>query len=73
MLSSWGRGKCQNDIFSPNWKVSELESVRMGKCQNWKVSELESVRMEKCQNCSNLESVSDSDTFKLLLLMNEGV
>ena len=39
-----------------DWKVSELESVRMhfssklgsvriGKCQNWKVSELESVRI----------------------------
>ena len=25
-------GKCQN------WKVSELESVRIGKCHNWKVS-----------------------------------
>ena len=21
-----------------NWEVSELESVRIGKCQNWKVS-----------------------------------
>ena len=36
-------------IFMPNWKVSESESVRIGKCQNWKVSELESVRIaEKC-------------------------
>ena len=26
-------------IFGRNWKVSELESVRIGKCQNWKVSE----------------------------------
>ena len=45
-----------------DWKVSELESVRIhfyaklesvriGKCQNWKVSESESVRIEKCQNC----------------------
>ena len=37
-------GKCLN------WKVSELESVRIesvriGKCQNWKVSESESVRI----------------------------
>ena len=24
-----------------NWKVSGLESVRIGKCQNWKVSGLE--------------------------------
>ena len=50
-------GKCQNSIFAHferNWKVSELESVRIGKCQNpifahferhWKVSELESVRI----------------------------
>ena len=36
-------GKCQN------WKVSELESVRIGQCQNWKVSELENVRIGKCQ------------------------
>ena len=28
-----------------NWKVSELESVKIGKCQNRKVSELESVRI----------------------------
>ena len=53
-----------------DWKVSELESVRMhfssklesvriGKRQNWKVSELESVRIGKCQNwkVSELESV----------------
>ena len=44
-----------------DWKVSELESVRMhfssklesvriGKCQNWKVSELESVIIGKCHN-----------------------
>ena len=42
-----------------DWKVSELESVRIRKCQNpifahfgrnWKVSELESVRIGKCQN-----------------------
>ena len=53
---------------SGDWKVSELESVRIyflpvleeiGKCQNWKVSELESVRIGKCQNrkVSELESV----------------
>ena len=46
-------GKCQN------WKVSELESVRIGKCQNWKVPELESVGIGKCLNwkMSELESV----------------
>ena len=38
-------------------KVSELESVRVGKCQIWKVSELESVRAGKCQNQKVLESV----------------
>ena len=27
--------------------MSELESVRIGKCQNWKVSELESVKIGK--------------------------
>ena len=51
-------GKCQNPIFAHfrrNWKVSELESFRIGKCQNWKgqnwkVSESESVRIGKCQN-----------------------
>ena len=32
-------------IFGKNWKVSELESVRIGKCQNWEVSELGSVRI----------------------------
>ena len=55
---------------SRDWKVSELESVRMhfssklesvriGKCQNWKVSQSESVRIGKCQNwkVSELESV----------------
>ena len=29
---------------------SNLESVRIGKCQNWKVSQSESVRIGKCQN-----------------------
>ena len=37
-------------IFSPDGKVSELESVRIGKCQNWKVSELEIVRIGKYHN-----------------------
>ena len=48
--------------------MSELESVRIGKCQNWNVSNLESVRIlflpileeiGKCQNwkVSELESV----------------
>ena len=48
-----------------DWKVSELESVRIhflcqiGKWQNQKVSELESVIIGKCQNwkVSELESV----------------
>ena len=68
--------KCVNSFFAQfeqNWKGSELESVRIGKCQNrkvselesvrncsvWKVSELESVRIGKCQNLkvSEFESV----------------
>ena len=52
MLFSRGIGKCQNwkvsesifARFGRNWKMSEVESVRIGKCQNWKVSELESVK-----------------------------
>ena len=65
----WGIGKCQNPIFAHferNWKVSELESVRIGKCQNRKVSELESVRIGKCQNrkVSELESVRIFRFFK---------
>ena len=32
-------------VFLRDWKVSELESVRIGACQNWSVSELESVRI----------------------------
>ena len=57
----WGIGKCQN------WKVSELESVRIqflpilkeiGKCQNWKVSESESARIGKFQNWEVSESES---------------
>ena len=45
--------------FGRNWKVSKLESVRIGKCQNRKVSKSESVRIGKCQNwkVSELESV----------------
>ena len=52
----WKVSEC---IFLQNWKVSESESVRIGKCQNRKVSELESVRIGKCQNwkASELESV----------------
>ena len=42
--------------LSRDWKVSELESVRIGKCQNWKVSELESVRIGKCQNFLKFEN-----------------
>ena len=68
-LESVRIGKCQKPIFvhfGRNWKESELErdrsgkcqkqkmseveSVRSGMCQNWKVSELESVRFGKCQN-----------------------
>ena len=39
--------------------MTELESVKIGKCQNWKVSESESVRIYKCQNrkVSEFESV----------------
>ena len=32
-------GNCQN------WKLSELEIVRIGVCQNWNLSELEFVRI----------------------------
>ena len=42
-LESVRIGKRQNAFFLQNWKVSEPESVRTGKCQNWKVSESESV------------------------------
>ena len=56
-------------VFLRDWKVSELESVRMhfssklesvriGKCQNRKVSEWESVRIGKCQNWKVSESES---------------
>ena len=31
--------------------MSELESVRIGKCQNWKASELESVRIFRFFEC----------------------
>ena len=46
--------------------MSELENVRIGKCQNWKLSELESVRIVKCQNCkvSELGSVRIFRFFK---------
>ena len=58
-----------------DWKVSELESVRIqflpileetGKCQNRKVSELESARIGECQNwkVSELESVRIFRFFK---------
>ena len=43
-VRDWKVSEC---IFLQNWKVSESESVRIGKCQNWKVSELESVRIGK--------------------------
>ena len=61
--------KCQNwkvpeSIFMPNWKVSESESVRIGKCQNRKVSEL--LKIWKCQNSSSLESVRMGKCQKLL-------
>ena len=35
-----------------NWKVSEIESVRIGMCQNGKVSELGSVKIGKGYNSS---------------------
>ena len=50
-----------------NWKVSELESVRIGKCQNWKVSELESVRVGKCQNWK-VSEFSDSLNIRQMML-----
>ena len=43
-------------ILSKNWKVSALESVRIGKFQNQKVSESESVRNCSVWNVSELES-----------------
>ena len=54
------------DVWSGDWKVSELESVRIGKCQNWKVSEWKSVRVGKCHNrkMSELESVRILRFFK---------
>ena len=52
--------KCQN------WKVSESESVRIGKCQ--KLLSLESVRIGKCQNLLGLESVRIGKCQKLLRL-----
>ena len=60
-LESVRIGKCQNPFFAHfgrNWKVTELESVRIGKCQNWKGSELESVRIGKFQNWKVSESES---------------
>ena len=63
-----GLGSSEDEVFSTpppplplfgwkDWKVSELESVRIDKCQNWKVSELESVKIEKFQN----QDVSESE------------
>ena len=46
--------KENREMLTGDWKVSELESVRIhflpilskiGKCQNWKVSESETVRI----------------------------
>ena len=37
--------KVSEGILLQNWKVSELQSVKIGKCQDWKVSELESIRI----------------------------
>ena len=54
-------GKCLN------WKVSELESVRVGKCQNWKVSESESVRIGKCQN-RKVSEFADSLNMRQMML-----
>ena len=39
--------QCSEEV---RWKVSKLESVRIGKSQNWKVPEQESVRTGKCLN-----------------------
>ena len=59
-----------------DWKVSELESVRIhfyaklesariGKCQSWKVSEEESVRIDKNWKVSELESVRNCSDWKV--------
>ena len=48
-IGKWQIGKCQN------WKVSESESVRIGKCQ--KLLSLESARIGMYQNPLGLESV----------------
>ena len=71
-------------IFSPNRKVSELESVllksvriasvRFGKCLNWNESELECVRIGKCQNqtMSEFEGVRATQNCKELELLQFG-
>ena len=59
-----------------DWKVSELESVRIHfyaklksvrirKCQNLKVSESVCVRIVICQNCGKLESVRIHQVWKV--------
>ena len=65
--------------FGRNWEVSELESVRIGKCQNpffahfgrnWEVSELESVRthflpiLDEIGKCQNWK-VSESECVRI--------
>ena len=68
ILRPWKIGKCQNPCFAhfeQNWKVSESESVKIGKHQNWKGSNLncsywkvsETVEIGKCQRLLRLESV----------------
>ena len=70
-LESVRIGKCIGKCL--NWKVSDLESVRIGEAQNWKVSECifllnwkvsesESVRIGKCQN----RKVSESERVRIV-------
>ena len=48
--------------------MSELESIRIEKCQNKKVSELESVRIGKCQN-QKVSEFSDSLNMGQIMLV----
>ena len=54
---SWEDNKSHSGVSRGDWKVSESESVRIGKCQNRKVSELGSVRNCSVWKVSELESV----------------
>ena len=41
-----------------NGNVTELKSVRVRNCQNWNVSEWESVRIRKCQNWKRVQFIN---------------